>query len=67
MAVVNHYPDSDDVPVTDNISVVAIEHNSTKRNIIESLFILSNNTLDHGRDTENISSVYTSLIKKFVN
>ena len=63
-AVVHHFHDVAHVPDTDNISVLAIEHNRTKRKILESLYIMTNDTINFRRDTENINSVYKSLLRK---
>lgn len=61
-AVVYHYYDAAHVPDTDNISVLAVEHNKTKRKILEALHIMTNKTMNFRRDTENISVVYKSLL-----
>lgn len=61
-AVVQHYYEAAHVPDTDNMSVLAIEHNKTKRRILESLHIMTNDTMNFRRDTENISIVYKSLL-----
>lgn len=61
-ALVHHYYEAGHVPDTDKISVLEVEHNYAKRKVLESLHILTNPTMNFRRDTENISSVYSSLI-----
>ena len=61
-AVVHHYYDAAHVPDTENLSVLAVEHNWNKRKVLESLHIMKNNTINFRRDTDNISLIYKSLL-----
>lgn len=62
-AIVHHYYETGHVPDTDNFSILAVEHNYTKRKVLESLNILSHpNSMNFRRDTANISAAYRSLL-----
>lgn len=61
-ALVHHYYEADRVPNTDKISILEVEHNYAKRKVLESLHIMTNQSMNFRKDTENISSVYRSLI-----
>lgn len=62
-ALVHHYYEAGHVPNIDEVSILAVEHNYTKRKVLESLHILSQpNTINFRRDTDNISTAYKSLL-----
>ncbi len=60
-ALVHHYYESGHVPDTDKISILEAEHNYAKRKVLD---IMTNPSMNFRKDTENISSVYSSLIGK---
>ncbi|XP_037048463.1 uncharacterized protein LOC119082913 [Bradysia coprophila] len=62
-ALVHHFYEAGHVPDTDNVSILEVEHNYAKRKVLESLHIMSNQTMNFRKDTENISAVYISLIQ----
>lgn len=62
-ALVHHYYESGHVPDTENISILEVEHSYPKRRVLESLHIMTNPSMNFRKDTDNISSVYRSLIK----
>lgn len=61
-ALVHHYHEARHVPDTDKLTVLNVEHNKSKRRVLESLQILTNLTMNFRRDTDNISAVYRNLI-----
>lgn len=64
-ALIDHYVDHGHFPDFENIKVLEVEGNYKKRCTLESLHILSNNTYNYRRDTNNISNIYNGLINKY--
>lgn len=60
-ALVRHFQDGH-APDFDNVSILMTESNAFKRKVLESLSILTNNSVNFRQDTENISKIYHSLL-----
>lgn len=63
-ALVKHYEKDGHSPDFSNVKILDYEQNLSKRLTIESLYILSNNTYNQRRETENISNTYCALFKQ---
>lgn len=60
-ALVRHFEDGH-APDFDNVSILMIEPNYSKRTVLESLNILTNDTMNFRLDTNDISKFYHSLL-----
>lgn len=60
-ALVRHFQDGH-APDFENVSVLSIECNDFKRKVLESLHILTENSVNFRQDVQNIDTVYHGLI-----
>lgn len=60
-ALVRHFQDGHG-PDFDNVSILMMEPNEFKKRVLESLNILTNNSVNFRCDTENVSIIYHSLL-----
>lgn len=66
-ALVRHFEDGH-APDFKRVSILMVEPNDYKRKVLESLNILTNDSMNFKRDTDNISKIYHSLLDvKFSN
>lgn len=60
-SLVRHFQDGH-APDFDKVSIIMMEPNDFKRKILESLNIVTNDSMNFRRDTDSISKVYHSLL-----